>query len=124
LDEIFDNEDTTEFDEIIKGAYLEYRSPRSEEDYILNQAARLHNYKKLQAVIDNLEWTQNQELALKQVRYMTGLDVDPTNISGWVNEYKRKIEMLKKQESQYAGEFGTYKDMFSDDIGFDDDDSY
>lgn len=124
LDEIFDNEDKTEFNEIIHGAYLEYMKPMSKKDFVVHRARILHQYKKMQAIVDNLGWTQNQEQTLQQVRFMTGLDVDPSNIQGWIDTFNKHLEMMKKQEAQLVGNDTGYKDVFDESLKFDDDERF
>jgi len=60
----------------------------SKKDFIERRIRIMHQYKKMQAVLDNMKWAENQAAALEQVRYMTGLDVDPSKIQGWVKHYQ------------------------------------
>lgn len=124
LDRVWDAEDKTERDEILKGAYSEYLKPVSKKEFIERRIRIMHQYKKMQAVLDNMKWAEDQASALEQVRYMTGLDVDPSKVQGWVKHYQTQLEDLKKQENHLVGNDTNYKEVFGEDYKFDDDDEY
>jgi len=124
LDNIWNAEDKTERDEILKGAYEESLKPISKKEFIERRIRIMHQYKKMQAVMDNMKWAEDQAAALEKVRYMTGLDVDPSKVQGWVKHYQTQLEHLKEQEKHLVGNDTNYKEVFGEDYKFDDDAEY
>lgn len=123
LDDVFEN-DTEERDRLIHEAYLRTRTPKTKALFALEQLRMLHNLKKRKAIEENLSWADDQAQALTNIRQMTGLDVDPSKIQGWVDNYKKKLEQLRAVEHDIVGKNSDFEKFLGGVYELDDDDTH
>lgn len=123
LNRIFD-EDKEERDRLIKEAAASRDNMKDETTFIVDQIRMLHNLKKRKSLQRNMSWAEDQARALTEIRRMTGLDVDPSKIQGWVDNYKEKLEHLLANEQDFVGKDSNFEEFLGGDYEFDDEEAF
>ena len=120
LESIFDNDEDAA-NELIEKAYEASKGPKAEEDWVTDRIRMLHQLKKRQAISNALAWAKTQEQQLEKVKKLTGLDVDPSKIKGWVDFLKEREQQLLETERSYFEGGESYDEYFGDQsLEFDD----
>lgn len=119
LERIFDNDEETA-NQLIDQAYEDSKNPISEKDWITTRIKMLHQLKKRQGIERVLTWAKNQEESLRKIKKLTGLDVDPSKIKGWIDFLEEKHKELLSEEQSHFTDDRDYSDYFKDyDLQFD-----
>ena len=123
LSRIYD-QDEEETQTLIKEAAANKNQMKDEMSFVIDQIRMLHNLKKRKALERNLAWAGDQAQILSEIRRITGLDVDPSKIQGWVDNYKDKLQKLKENEADFVGKDSDFEQYIGGNYEFDDEVAY
>lgn len=111
-----------EKEDILKKAAKKGIAPISLEDFVITQTSAIHNWKARKMLQRQLAWIDDEKQALSVIRKITGLDIDPSRIQGWLDYFKESLNRVHKNEKDFLGFGRDYDSVFNeDDVSFDDD---